>query len=247
MRVALISDIHGNLTAFQAVLADIERAAVDQIVFLGDAITLGPQPKAVVDLLQTLNCPCIKGNHEAYVLNLEQFLQDNHAAWAKETIAWGVAQLSPADLAFLDSFRTTVQIQLAPDRPEMQLLCFHGSPRSFDDMILAGTSAAELDLLLAGQVATVMAGGHTHIQMMRRHRQILIINAGSVGLPMEEMPFTGEPRFLPHAEYTIVDYQSQCLSVELRQVRYAWSLTKAAALTGGLPYAEAWVQRWQQM
>lgn len=245
MRVALISDIHGNLAALQAVLADIAHTGVDQMVFLGDVATLGPQPKAVVDLLRTLHCPCVKGNHDAYTVNFPQFLQDNHAAWAKETIAWCVAQLSAADLTFLDSFHATWQLELDPDKPEMRLLCFHGSPQSYDDLLLAVTPAAEVDGLLAGQSAAVMAGGHTHVQMMRRHRQILLVNAGSVGLPMAEMPFTGEPRFLPYAEYALVEYQAGQLSVTLRQVAYDCEQTKAAALAYGLPYATAWVRRWQ--
>lgn len=244
MRVALISDIHGNLAALQAVLADIKRNGVDQVVFLGDAATLGPQPKPVVDLLRTLNCPCIKGNHDAYVVNLPQFLQDNHAAWAKETIAWCVAQLSADDLAFLASFCPTWHLALDADKPEMGLLCFHGSPHSFDDLLLAVTPAAEVDRLLAGQSAAVLAGGHTHLQMMRRHRRQVIINVGSVGLPMLEMPFTGEPRFLPYAEYALIDYQASRLGVTLRQVPYDCEQTKAAALTHGLPYAAAWVDRW---
>lgn len=245
MRVALISDIHGNITALQAVLADIDHTGVDQIVFLGDAVTLGPQPKAVVDLLRSLHCPCVKGNHDAYVVNLPQFLQDTHAAWAKETIAWGVAQLSAADLTFLGSFCPTYELPLDPGQPEKRLLCFHGSPQSYDDLLLAVTPAIEVDALLAGQSATVMAGGHTHVQMMRRHRQILIVNAGSVGLPMAEMPFTGEPRFLPYAEYALVAYQAGRLSVTLRQVAYDREQTKAAALAAGLPYATDWVRRWQ--
>ncbi|MEZ4735220.1 MAG: metallophosphoesterase family protein [Caldilineaceae bacterium] len=245
MRVALLSDTHGNLAALQAVLADIERTGVDQMVFLGDVATLGPQPKEVVELLRSLNCPCVQGNHDDYVLNFAQFLQDNHATWAKETIAWGVEQLSAADLAFIASFRPTVQLQLDPDEPARALLCFHGSPRSCHDLLLAVTPADEVDMLLQGHCAAVMAGGHTHVQMLRRHRQILIVNAGSVGLPMMEMPFTGEPHFLPYAEYALVDYQPPRMSVDLRQVQYDCEQTKAAALARGLPYAEAWMRRWQ--
>ena len=244
MRVALISDIHGNVTALQAVLADIEHTGVDQIVFLGDAATLGPQPKAALELLRSLRCPCVKGNHDAYVLNLPQFLQDNHAAWAKETVAWCVDQLSATDLTFLESFCLTYQLQLDADQPEKRLLCFHGSPRSYDDLLLAVTPADELDLWLVGQSAPVMAGGHSHVQMMRRHRTIVLINAGSVGLPMAEMPFTGEPRFLPHAEYALVEYQRGRLGVTLRQVAYNCEETKAAALAYGLPFAASWVRRW---
>ncbi len=120
MRTALLSDIHGNLTAFQAVLADLADAKVDQIVYLGDAATLGPEPSAVVQQLQALACPCVLGNHEGYMLNLAQFLQEEHAAWAKATIAWGVAQCSAAELAFLRTFQPLLQLPLDPAQPQMR-------------------------------------------------------------------------------------------------------------------------------
>ena len=63
MNFALISDIHANLIALEAVLADIERAGVDQIVFLGDLVTMGPQPRQVTERIRDLGCPCVLGNH----------------------------------------------------------------------------------------------------------------------------------------------------------------------------------------
>ena len=62
MRVALISDVHANLISLEAVLANIKRESLDQIVFLGDLVTLGPQPKEVLVSLEDLGCPCIMGN-----------------------------------------------------------------------------------------------------------------------------------------------------------------------------------------
>ncbi|CAN5498916.1 metallophosphoesterase family protein [soil metagenome] len=245
MRVALISDIHGNLTAFQAVLADIERAGADQIIFLGDAAALGPQPKAVVDFLQTLDCLCILGNHEAYELNWAQYLQGVPAGWMKEAIAWGTAQLSPANLDFLRSFQPTLTVWLDQNNPQVTLLCCHGSPQSYDDMILATTPALVLDKFITGQGASILACGHTHVQMLRRHRALLIINPGSVGSPMEEMPFIDAPTLLPWAEYAIVDYTCERLSVELRQVPYDLALAKEIALTSGMPEPARWVQQWK--
>ena len=102
MRVALLSDIHGNLTAFEAVLADTQTASIDQVIFLGDAATLGPHANEVVELLRGLNCPCVLGNHESYQLNLAQFLRDDHAEWAKETIAWSVVAAIAAELGVLE-------------------------------------------------------------------------------------------------------------------------------------------------
>ena len=245
MRIALISDIHGNFTALSAVLADIEKASVDQIVFLGDSIALGPQPKQVIERLRELSCLCVMGNHESYELNLAQFLKGNHAEWAKETIAWGVSQLAQTDIDFLQTFKATVQIPLDSADPQRQLLCFHGSPKSFNDLVLATTPAAELDNLLTGHSALIMACGHTHVQMMRRHRSILLVNPGSVGSPMEEMPFTGEPRLLPWAEYGIIEVQAKQVKIELCRVPYNLALAKEIALTSGLPYANDWVRRWQ--
>lgn len=245
MRIALLSDIHGNFTAFQAVLADLATAQVDQLVYLGDAATLGPEPRAVVQQLQALACPCVLGNHEAYMLNLAEFLQGQHAAWAKATIAWGVAQCGAAELAFLRSFQPTLHLPLDPAQPDRQLRCVHGSIHSYDDLILATTPAAALDHLVGDSSVPIVACGHTHVQMLRRHRAQLVVNPGSVGAPMAEMPFAGAPRLLPWAEYAIVDYQPTALRVELRQVRYNLATAKAAAFASGLPSAAAWVAQWE--
>ncbi len=244
MRTALLSDIHGNFTAFQAVLTDLADAQVDQIIYLGDAATLGPEPVAVVQELQALACPCVLGNHDAYMLNLAQFLQEDHADWAKETIAWAVAQCGEVALDFLRTFQATLQLSLDPHQPHLQLRCVHGSMHSYNDMILATTPAAELDRLVGGGEVAVVASGHTHVQMMRRHRAQLVINPGSVGAPMLEMPFQGAPHLLPWAEYAIIDTQALSLRVELRQVRYDLSAARRAALQSGLPSAAAWVEQW---
>ena len=84
MRIAFISDIHGNLTALQAVLADIQERSVDQIVCLGDTITMGPQPAEVLKLLRELKCVCVKGNHEAATLDPEHSAQYEVASHAKD-------------------------------------------------------------------------------------------------------------------------------------------------------------------
>ena len=69
MRVALISDIHGNEVALRAVLEEIESEGIEQIVCLGDVATLGPRPGRVIDLIEGLDCPCIMGNHDEFLLD----------------------------------------------------------------------------------------------------------------------------------------------------------------------------------
>ena len=239
MRIALISDIHGNLVSLEAVLADIDREGVDQIVCLGDVAALGPQPREALARLRALGCVCIMGNHDSDLLNLDW----NHGAglWPTQVTAWCADQLSEADLDYLCSFRPLVEISLDT---QATLLCYHGSPRSSTDRILSTTPSEELDEMLAGHAATVMIGGHNHVQMVRRHKGTVIVDVGSVGLPFDQMPFEDLPVFLPCAEYGIVSWVDDVLSVDLRQVPVDLHAVKQAALASDMPGTDYWVNSW---
>jgi len=202
MRVALFSDIHANLVSLEAVLEDIDREPVDQIVCLGDVAVLGPQPHEVMARLAALDCACVMGNHDDDLLHPDE--ADEVAPEIVGLTAWTVDQLSEADLDFVRSFRPRIEIPLGADAA---LLCYHGSPRSSADRILSTTPAGELEEMLAGYTATAMVGGHNHVQMLRQYGGTLIVDVGSVGAPLEEMPFVGTPRFLSCAEYAIVHWE----------------------------------------
>lgn len=242
MRIALVSDIHGNLVSLEAVLTDINRERVDQIVCLGDVAALGPQPGEVVAQLGALDCTCIMGNHDWDVLNLDLVHKDTDTPTREvELIDWCAGQLSEADLNYLRSFQPWIEIPLDA---ETTLLCFHGSPKSHLDRILATTPAVELDEMLAGHTATLMAGGHTHVQMLRQHEGVWIVNVGSVGCPLQRMPFEGMPRYLPWAEYAIVECLDGSLGIELRRVPMDLEVVKQAALASDMPGAASWVELW---
>jgi hypothetical protein len=153
---------------------------------------------------------------------------------------WCDAHLSPRDVAFLRTFQPTITVPLAPDAT---LLCFHGSPRSNTEIIVATTPDSELDAMLAGTTAAVLAGGHTHEQMLRRHKGAIIMNPGSVGLPFERT-VAGGARNPPWAEYALVEWQDGALTVMLRRVPYDVTPLIGAARRGGMPHAEWWVQGW---
>ncbi|MEK6221852.1 MAG: metallophosphatase family protein [Chloroflexota bacterium] len=216
MRIALLSDIHGNLVSLETVIADVKRAAVDDIIFLGDIATLGPQPKEVVDLIRDIGCVNIRGNHEDYIFDVDLIRRDKNAPpWFDATIQWSADQLNQADMDFLDTFKSWHKVMLDEKN---SLLCFHGSPRSNNELILAETPAVELVKMFDGFDSSVMACGHAHIQMMRRLDDVVVLNAGSVGEPLEHMPFTGEPHIQPWAEYAILEWEKGDLSITLRQV-----------------------------
>lgn len=241
MRVALISDIHGNIVSLEAVLADIERQNVDQIVCLGDVATLGPKPIAIMDRIQELGCECIIGNHDFFLLHPTVLHEYMDAPWFADSISWCAKQLRPVDFDFLQSFKPTIEIPLSE---ENSLLCFHGSPKSNTDIILAMTPPTTVDELLDGYKATVMVGGHTHMQMMRQHKGVMLINAGSVGMPFEQALFVHAPRYLPWAEYAIVSYEHSVVSVDLRRVPVSVDELIYAANQSGFPDANDWVKNW---
>jgi putative phosphoesterase len=215
MKIALISDLHGNEVAVEAVMNSIRQAGADRIVCLGDVATLGPRPGFVLQMLRDLGCPCILGNHDEFLLDPALIHTYTEAPIIVEAVDWCRAQLSDGDLAFVRTFQPSIDIQL-DDRATLSL--FHGSPRSHMEDILATTPPEELDRLLSGHSAPVMAGGHTHIQMLRQHRGMLLVNPGSVGLPFKEYVAGRPPTLLHHAEYATVEAARGAVNVTLHRV-----------------------------
>src|SRR5262249_24703118 len=150
---------------------------VDRVVCLGDAIQGGPQPAEVVARPRAMGCPVVYGNADAFLLTgdtgPEALTPQHHAVRA-----WSLAQLSEADRTFIAAFRPTVEISLPGGR---RLLCFHGSPTSFDDIIYPDTPEEEVRRLLGGSLPAILTGGHTHLQQLRRLDDSLFFNPGSVG------------------------------------------------------------------
>jgi len=243
MRIGLIADIQGNLVALDAVLADLDRAHVDRVVCLGDVAATGPQPRQTVDRLRGLDYPTIMGNADEELFNLlTEELADDHARITLEIDRWCAAQLSSEDLDYLRSFQPTLEVPLGDDQT---LLCFHGSPHSFDDIIVPTTPDDDLARLLSGYSATIMAGGHTHEQMVRRHKGTLVLNPGSVGLPFERGLGADEARNPPWAEYAVVDQEHGTLRIELRRVPIDVEAVVRAIRESGMPHAELFAQDWR--
>ncbi len=243
MRIAVIADIHGNLIALDAVLVDLNRARVDHIVCLGDVAATGPQPRQTVERLRGLDYPTIMGNADEELFNFPSSSPaDENARVTLEIDRWCAAQLSPDDLDYLRSFQSTLELPLGDGHT---LLCFHGSPHSFDDIIVATTPDDDLARLLSGYSATIMAGGHTHEQMLRRYRRTLVFNPGSVGLPFERGPGAEEARNPPWAEYAVVSQEHGALRVELRRVPIDIGAVVRAIWESGMPHAELLAQDWR--
>jgi len=201
VRIALISDLHANPLALQAVLDALADQAIDQLICLGDVATLGPEPRPVLAMLRSLGCPCILGNHDAFLLEPELIHSYTEAPEVVEAVDWCQTQLNDGDRAFLETFLPRLRVPLPGGR---ELLVFHGSPRSHMEDLLESTDDQVLDTALDGHHADVLAGGHTHLQLVREHRGMLLVNPGSLGLPFAAFVSGRAPDILPRADYGIV-------------------------------------------
>lgn len=187
-RVAALYDIHGNLPALRAVLAEVEREGVDHIVVGGD-VANGPLPVATLDLLMGLgsNVSYVMGNGDLEVAaaydgeELAASVLDESPAARSSVFAAG--KISRAQRALIDSFQATVTLEI--DGLGSVLFC-HGSPRSDSEIITTLTPDDRLGEILAadGNPPTIV-GGHTHRQFDRTAYRWRFINAGSVGMPYE--------------------------------------------------------------
>lgn len=216
MRIALISDLHSNAIGLRTALADIERQHVDRLICLGDVATLGPRPAEVIDQVRRTGCDCVMGNHDEFLLDPELIHDYTDAPEIVAAVDWSRRQLSDEDLAFVATFRR--QIEISSPNGELTLLCVHGSPRNHSEDILATTSGEDLDRMLEGHRADVVACGHTHIQMLRQHRGTLIVNPGSVGGPFEEYVGGRPPTLLPFVEHAVVELGDGAIEVTLRRI-----------------------------
>jgi hypothetical protein len=154
---------------------------------------------------------------------------------------WCVDQLTPADRAFIQTFPLTLSVPLEGD---MVLLGFHGSPRNNTDLLMATTPDTDLAVLLQDAHATILACGHTHIQLVRRYRGMLIVNPGSVGLPFEQ-PVHNGPIRRPHwAEYAVVNTMRGRVSIELRRTPIPINALIDSVAKSGMPYPEHWIEDW---
>jgi putative phosphoesterase len=239
--LALLSDIHGNLTALEAILADLKRLGINNMVCLGDVAAFGPQPVAVLERLQALAIPVVMGNTDAWLLDPQPHPErDERTTFINEIELWGAAQLTAVHRQYLQTFQPTITIPLAE---ETELLCFHGSPRSYHDIIRATTPDEEVAEFLEGHMATVMAGGHTHTQLVRRFRQSWLVNPGSVGLPYESI--SNETVQRPHAaEYGLVSWADGRITIQLCRIPYDTKQVAKITRASGMPHAGRWLANW---
>jgi predicted phosphodiesterase len=232
MRIAVLADAHGNLLAFQAVLADLHTQAPDLVVNLGDLATGPFDPVGSADAQIALGCPTLAGNHERNLLEGDD---------ASGSVAFARPLLSAAHMAWIETLPAT--LRLVDD----EVFACHGSPAGGDlDYLLDDVGSGRAILASDDAIRPRLAGigfarlvlcGHTHVPRVVRVGDVTVVNPGSIGMPAytdnNPVPHAIETG-APHARYAVVTREpGGAWSAELRAVACDWDRAAQQARMNG--------------
>lgn len=219
MRIALLSDIHSNLEALEAVVSKLPK--YDELLCLGDLVGYGPQPNEVIDrLLQLKPTTVLMGNHDCAVVtgDLEGF--SPHAAKAVE---WTRREIKHTGREYLASLKPSARLE----REGFRLALFHGSPRdSLYEYVFPGIPDSVGGRLLKMAGANVLLLGHTHVPMFYRFNGSVLANPGSVGQPRD-----GDRR----ASFALLTLSQGGVDFEVHRVEYDMRPVADRIIRSGLP------------
>jgi putative phosphoesterase len=225
MRIAVISDIHGNQTALEAVLRDLaQQSSVDQTIVAGDLCLNGPRPKEVLKIVNKLHCPVIQGNVDAEVVN-EAVKKGSRKS---DVVSWTRAQIGRKGLDYLASLPFSYRVQ----NPEGgDLLVVHANPLDLEQAIFPTDTDEVLEPLLSGLDPTIgaLAFGHLHIAYTRLWHHLLLCDVGSCGLPRDEDT---------RASYAILTWEHNGWQAEIRRVDYDLAAVVQQLQESDIPHVE---------
>jgi predicted phosphodiesterase len=208
-RIAILSDIHGNLAALEAALDDVRAAAPDQVIVNGDIVNRGPQSIECLQAIRALGWPVVFGNHEDYALKRV----DGEVPEPWHTRFWDPFQhvadaLSADEIAYLRALPRDVVVSV-PKLPALRIV--HGNMRALNDALGPWMSDAELLEAVDGAPEPIVIGAHSHRTFERRVGARWMLNSGSVGAP-----FNGDPG----AQYLLMTATNGDWQAEFRSVAY---------------------------
>lgn len=211
MKIAIISDIHANYQALEAVLKDIKEQDCEKILCLGDLAMAGPEPQRVIDFVKKQNWEIIQGNTDKMIAEYSDELAEN----VRKIFPVMGNALADDNKILNEDAKTYLKNLPAQKELEIEgvkILMVHGSPRRNNEDILPDMPMDEIEEIIKGVQADLIFCGHTHVPCgYQTNSKKTVVNVGSVGRPMTKNP---------QACYVIADFNSGEFSIEHRLVDY---------------------------
>ena len=232
-RVAVITDIHGNLPALQAALAAIDASDIDLVYCGGDLVGYGPHPNEVCALIEERGIPTIYGNYDyAIGRDLEDcgcaYVTEHDRALGRQSVAWTLAHTDRQHKEFMRKLPFDLRFQLGGRRVRL----VHGSPRKVNEYLFEDKPARTFERIAAGADCDVLVFGHTHKPWVHEYGGVLFVNCGSVGKPKD-----GDPR----CAFAVLELDAgERVRASIERVGYDADTVAREVTAAGLPgeYAE---------
>lgn len=232
-KIAVFSDVHGNLPALEAVLKDIKNRDVDQVFCLGDLVDCAPWTNEVIELIRTNHISCLMGNHdERIAFDLPLFRLKKHSeeeADARElAIAHTRDTISNRSKEYLAGLPAQISLNFNVDGRSRNILMVHGSPRSNDEYLYPEHNPEDLMAMMTEHCADILLMGHTHQSYIRGEGLggRIAINCGSIGRTKESAAL---------ASYALLELNSTGLKTAIVKLPYPVAETIAAIKSSPIP------------
>jgi putative phosphoesterase len=227
-RVAVITDIHGNLPALQASLAAVDASGVDAIYCGGDLVGYGPHPNEVCALMEERRLPTIYGNYDyAIARDLDDcgcaYVTPHDRELGQRSVEWTLAHTDQSAKDFMRELPFDLRFELGAQRVRL----VHGSPRKVNEYLFEDKPARLYERLAGLADCDVLVFGHTHKPWIREHAGVLFVNCGSVGKPKD-----GDPR----CAFAVLELDdSGLVGATIERVPYDAAAVAREVAAAGLP------------
>ena len=222
MILGVISDVHANVVALEAVLGVMKRERVDTIVCLGDLVGYGPSPNETIELLRSEGVICTLGNSDERIAYEFARGKRPREGVGDAVLEWTRSVIDPRNVEFLRSLPVQQRLNTSAGRFRF----FHGTPQTPAERVNLNTDPLSLTRLLERNRCRLLAAGGTHVPYYRELPAGSVLNPGSVGLALN-----GEPG----ADYAIVKVEGETLEVSMDKVEYDFGAVAFDIIAWGLP------------
>ena len=227
MRIAVITDIHGNLPALTAALAAIDEMDVNALYCGGDLVGYGPHPNEVCALIEDQAIPTIHGNYDyAIARDLDDcgcaYITPHDRDLGQRSVEWTLARTNARSKAFMAGLPFDLRFTMGANRVRL----VHGSPRKVNEYLFEDKPASLYERLAAQAGCDVLVFGHTHKPWVREYGGVLFVNCGSVGKPKD-----GDPR----AAFAVLETSEDRIAASIERVPYDAQAVAREVEEAGLP------------